>query len=54
MQLKSFQEDILGSFLISFEVFTYLGFPYIHKPRFRVKYFTLGLTTHHNIFEIFT
>jgi hypothetical protein len=45
MSLKSFQEDILGSFLISFEVFTYLGFPYIHKPRFKVKYFTLGLTT---------
>jgi hypothetical protein len=46
MPLKSFQEDILGSFLIAFEVFTYLGFPYIHEPRFRVKYFTLGLTTH--------
>jgi hypothetical protein len=46
MPLKSFQEDILGSFLISFEVFTYLGFPYIHKPKFRVKYFTLGLTTY--------
>jgi hypothetical protein len=46
MPLKSFQGDILGSFLISFEVFSCLGFPYIHKPRFRVKYFTLELTTH--------
>jgi hypothetical protein len=49
MPLKSFQEDILGSFLISFEVFSCLGFPYIHKPRFRVKYFALELTTHHVI-----
>jgi hypothetical protein len=46
MPLKSFQEDILGSFLISFEVLSCLGFLYIHKPRFRVKYFTLELTTH--------
>jgi hypothetical protein len=46
MPLKPFQEDILGSFLISFEVLSCLGFPYIHKPRFRVKYFTLELTTH--------
>jgi hypothetical protein len=46
MPLKSFQEDILGSFLISFEVFSCLGFLYIHKPRFRVTYFTLELTTH--------
>jgi hypothetical protein len=46
MPHKSFKVDILGSFLISFEVFSCLGFPYIHKPRFRVKYFTLELTTH--------
>jgi hypothetical protein len=46
MPLKSFQVDILGLFLISFEVFSYLGFPCIHKPRFRVKYFILELTTH--------
>jgi hypothetical protein len=46
MPLKSFQEGILGSFLIAFEVFPCLGSPYIHKPRFRVKYLTLGLTTH--------
>jgi hypothetical protein len=26
------QDDILGSCLMSFEVFTYLGFTYIHKP----------------------
>jgi hypothetical protein len=58
MPLKSFQEDILGLFLISFEVFSYLGFSCIHKPRFGVKYFILGLTTHQvisvHIFEIFT
>jgi hypothetical protein len=46
MPLKSFLEDILGSFLIPFEVFHIFGLPYIHKPSFRVKYFTLGLSTH--------
>jgi hypothetical protein len=44
MPLKSFQEGILGSFLIAFEVFPCLGSPYILKPRFRVKYSTLGLS----------
>jgi hypothetical protein len=56
MPLKSFQKDILGSFFTSFKIFSYLGFPCILKPRFRVKYFSLELTTHQvksvNIFEI--
>jgi hypothetical protein len=31
---------------MSFEVLTYLGFTYIHKPWSEVKHFILGLTTH--------
>jgi hypothetical protein len=50
VSLKSFQGDISWSFLISFEVFSFLGFPYIHKPRFKVKYFSLELTTHQAIY----
>jgi hypothetical protein len=30
---------------MTFEVLTYLGFSYIQKPQFRVKYPTLGLRT---------
>jgi hypothetical protein len=31
---------------MTFEVLNYLGFPYIHKPQFMVKYPTLGFITH--------
>jgi hypothetical protein len=53
---KSIHFDILWIFLMSLKIFTHLDSTYISKPYSRVKYPTLGLTTHQiitsHLFEI--